>query len=45
MSDLPRETAPSSLTITTDRIAVTSYPEHGFHITSVVDRSDGVKLL
>jgi hypothetical protein len=35
----------SSLTITSDRIAVTSHPEHGFHITSVVDRSDGVELL
>jgi hypothetical protein len=35
----------SSLSIASDRIAVISHPEHGFHITSVVDRSDGTELL
>ena len=33
------------LVISSDRLTVTSHPEHGFHIVSVVDRSDGVELL
>jgi hypothetical protein len=40
-----KTTVPSSLTITSNRIAVTSSPGHAYHITSVIDRSDGVELL
>jgi len=35
----------ASVVISSDQLAVTSHPEHGFHVSSVVDRSDGVELL